>query len=121
MGILKTFLEEKKVAKRQEVCIPDHAKPKNTVVNDETTTFPASFVVEGTYEIKREITVTGKVLLGTLKSDSKLVYKGLLIPIKEIISSGKSIDELKKGEKGAFTIQPDTLVMIKASQTLKFQ
>ena len=72
-------------------------------------------------EIKGEITVTGKVCLGTLKKDSKLFYKGTLIPIKELLFYGKSVDELKKDEKGAFTIEPGILVMIRSNETLKFQ
>ena len=119
MGILETLLDQK--PKKIEVCIPDHAKPKKTMVNEESTTFPASFEVEGIYEMKREITVTGKVVLGTLKKDSKLFYKGTLVPLKEIVSNGKAVDELKKGEKGAFTIEPDILVMIRSNETLKFQ
>ena len=121
MGILETLLETKQVAKKQEVCIPDHAKPKKTLINDEKTIFPAAFYVEGVYSLKREITITGEVSIGTLKKESKLAYKNTLIPIKEIIYRGKSVDELKKGDKGAFSIEPDVLVMVKRNDTLKFQ
>lgn len=107
--------------RKHEICIPEHAKPKKNNFNEEAVAFPSSFLVEGIYEIKGELTITGKIVKGALTNNSKLVYKGNLIPVKEVLLHGRVVSELTNNQKGAFTIEPDMLVILKSNETLKFE
>ncbi|MFH1391164.1 MAG: hypothetical protein ABIH20_02520 [Candidatus Diapherotrites archaeon] len=120
MGILSGLLQKPAQKKSQlGVCIPDHAKPNKLATK--ITTFPSSFEVEGLYEIRKEVTITGKVLSGSITKDLKLFYKDDHILIKEIMLNGKIVDSLEKGSKGAITINPETYVMVRRGNVLEFE
>jgi len=120
MGILSGLLQ-KPVQKKSMlgVCIPDHAKPNKP--KSKITTFPSSFEVEGIYEIRKETTITGKVLSGSITKDSKLFYRDDRIRIKEIMLNGKIVGSLEKGNKGAITINPETFIMVSRGNVLEFE
>ena len=68
-GLLQKPVQEKSPL---GVCIPDHAKPNKLKIK--ITTFPSSFEVEGLYEIRTKVTITGRVLSGSITKNSKLFF-----------------------------------------------
>tara|TARA_Y100000310_G_scaffold343708_1_gene452634 strand:- start:3100 stop:3462 length:363 start_codon:yes stop_codon:yes gene_type:complete len=120
MGIISGLLQKPAEEKSSlGVCIPDHAKPNKP--KTKISTFPSSFEVEGLYEIRKEVTITGKVLSGSITKSSKLVYHDNRILIKKIMHNGKIVDSLEKGTKGAITITPETYLMVRRGNTLEFE
>ncbi|MCR4335346.1 MAG: hypothetical protein NUV57_02300 [archaeon] len=120
MGLLFSLIQ-KPVQKEKPlgVCIPDHAKSNKQKIK--IATFPSSFEVDGLYEIKKEVTITGKVLSGSISKTSKLLYNDNRVLVKEILCHGKIVDSLEKGNTGAITISPETYVMFSRGNILEFE
>jgi len=130
MSFIETILKPKK-QKKLGVCIPIHSKIESNegVVNEsnydsnntESVSSLAEFEVEGIYEIKKTIMVTGRVSYGNLSTNSKLIYYGSQVELKELLKHGKIIDKLKNGEAGSFVIVPGFSLRIKTGDVLEFE
>ena len=130
MSFLETILKPKK-QKQLGVCIPIHAKIElgNGKINKtncdsnskEAVSVPAEFEVEGIYEIKKTVMVTGRVSYGCLSTKSKLISCDSQIELKELLKHGKIIDKLKNGEMGSFVIVPEFNLRIKTGDILEFE
>ncbi|MCR4368307.1 MAG: hypothetical protein NUV67_00175 [archaeon] len=133
MGILDTLIKHQEQPKDHGVCIPEHvldpqkrkisrATPGSTSTVGESSKYsPASFRVEGTYEIKKCVTISGTVIWGSLSKESKLLFEQDHIPIIEITQNGKIVERLENGETGAITIEPDVYLNIRTNTTLEFE
>ena len=134
MSFIETILKPKK-QKQLGICIPIHSKIKsnnesnNGAVNEincdsnntGSVSSPAEFEVEGIYEIKKTIMVTGRVSYGNLLAKSNLIYCGSQVELKELLKHGKIIDKLKTGEMGSFIIIPEFSLRIKTGDVLEFE
>ena len=130
MSFIETILKPKK-QKKLGVCIPIHSKIKSTddaldkticdSTNTKSVSSPAEFEVEGIYEIKKTIMVTGRVSYGNLLTKSNLIYCGSQVELKELLKHGKIIDKLKNGEVGSFVIVPEFSLRIKTGDVLEFE
>ncbi len=129
MSILQSLLKPSQKKKSLGICIPNHAKSpiekqkaqleEIQAINERI--LPSEFEVEGIYELKTQITISGEVHLGRITKDSKLFYDDTQVAIKEIDCRGKIVDQLLEGEKGSITIDPEFYVRISTNDLLEFK
>ena len=125
MSIIETLLQEPKKAKKPlGVCIPDHARQghiKKKKITDSDASCEGAFLVNGIYELFKEITITGEAISGKITLSSQLIYKESLVPIKELLVQGSKVEELKSGEKGAIVLQTESYTRISSGEILDFE
>ncbi|PIN85669.1 MAG: hypothetical protein COV47_00945 [Candidatus Diapherotrites archaeon CG11_big_fil_rev_8_21_14_0_20_37_9] len=128
MSVLDLMLSKKIEQKKSiGICIPDHAKSLEQMKKNEHSNElqiekkDGSFILEGIYELGKEMTFTGEVFSGCIYPDSKLILGETALPLKEILLHGRFVEKLSSGQRGAITICPEHYIRISAGQLLEFK